>query len=234
MNTLEDIQYRGHRIRIAFDDDPQNPRTEWDNLGNMAYKSSRYILGDEEHAITGDVNEWLASMVDWDEDLMYDYMDKHDMSQQEMMDHLLNKFSEQYIWLPTYAYIHGGVTMSTGAFSCAWDSSQVGIIFVSKEVVRSEYGWKRITEARADKIREYLNGEVETFNEYCTGQVFGFVIDDYEHSCWGFYGGSEYCLDEAKSEVDAMIKWNVTKHIEKMKQWITSKVPLIYRKPFIA
>lgn len=97
----------------------------------------------------------------------------------------------KYISLPLYIYDHGGVTMNTTGYSCPWDSGKVGIIFVSKEQVRKEYGWKRITKAREKTIEGYLAGEVSTYDEYLIGNVYGFIsYKDGEEvdSCWGFYG----------------------------------------------
>jgi hypothetical protein len=51
-NDIERIEYEGYVIRIVHDDDPPNPRTDWDNLGTMLYTSSRYTLGDKR--VSGD------------------------------------------------------------------------------------------------------------------------------------------------------------------------------------
>ena len=66
--------------------------------------------------------------------------------------------------------------MSTGRFSCPWDSGQVGFIYVSREKVRKEYGWKVITKEREERIYEILRGEVEVYDQYLTGQVYGYIV----------------------------------------------------------
>ena len=108
------------------------------------------------------------------------------------------------IALPLYLYDHSGITMSTSPFSCRWDSGQVGFIYVTCERVRKEYGWKRITKARRDKILTYLNGEVQTYDQYLTGDVYGFIISDEDgdevDSCWGCYG-RDYCEQEAQATI---------------------------------
>lgn len=53
---------------------------------------------------------------------------------------------------------------------------------------------------------EVLREEVKTFDQYFTGQVFGYLIidedkdDEVVESCWGFYDNynCEYILSEAK------------------------------------
>ena len=105
---------------------------------------------------------------------------------------LEDKFFEKYIVLKLYLYDHSGISLSTSPFSCPWDSSQVGYIYVSKETAYKEYGIKRITKEWKDKILLYLEGEVETFNQYLNNDVYGFTIEDEDgnviDSCGGFYG----------------------------------------------
>ena len=51
--------------------------------------------------------------------------------------------------------------------------------------------WQRWSEKRREKVREWLEGEIETFDQYIRGDVYGFIVEeDGEEidSCWGFYG----------------------------------------------
>ena len=57
--------------------------------------------------------------------------------------------------LPLYLYDHSGITMNTTGFTCPWDSGQVGIIFVSRETILKEYGWKKLTKERITKLKRY-------------------------------------------------------------------------------
>ena len=104
---------------------------------------------------------------------------------------------DNIIYLPLYLYDHSGITMSTSPFSCPWDSGCVGIIYVTKEKVREEYGWKVLTKSRVEKILSSLKNEVEVYDQYLTGDVWGFKVVEYDEednyekevdSCWGFYG----------------------------------------------
>lgn len=136
----------------------------------------------------------------------YNLGDKHNYTVDEVHE-MLN--SGKFIALPLYLYDHSGITMSTGPFSCPWDSGQVGYIMVSKDSVRKEWGWARITRQRQTKIENILRGEVKEYDSFLTGDVWGFTIDDqdgeYVDSCWGFYG-YEYCEKEAKDIVKHMSK----------------------------
>jgi hypothetical protein len=104
------------------------------------------------------------------------------------------------ISLPLYLYDHSGITMNTTGFSCRWDSGCVGFIYVTKEQVRKEYNVKRITKDIVDKVTKVLQGEVKTYDQYLTGDVYGYRISKVEvcdkgcehkeevDSCWGYYG----------------------------------------------
>ena len=123
--------------------------------------------------------------------------DKHNMSIDDVK---TIADDEMFISLPLYLYDHSGITMNTTGFSCPWDSGQVGIIFVSKEQARKEYGWKNITKTRYRLIETYLENEVITYDDYLRGNAYGFTVkgpggDD---SCWGFLGDIDYCLQEAR------------------------------------
>jgi hypothetical protein len=83
---------------------------------------------------------------------------------------------------------------------------------MSLEDIRKEYNVKRVSKKMRAKIEKYLTGEVETYDQYLTGEVYGFTIEkgeDEEHvdSCWGFYG---YNDDYMISEIKSAIKYDIT------------------------
>jgi hypothetical protein len=81
----------------------------------------------------------------------------------------------------------------------------VGIIFCSPKT-KHEEGFK----TQAD-LQKCLRGEVETYDMYLTGQVYGFIVKDDEgedlDSCWGYFG-DEYCKQDAESVVEGLLKEN--------------------------
>jgi len=124
------------------------------------------------------------------------------------------------IMLPLYLYDHSGITINTTGFSCGWDSGQLGWIFITRKDAVKEWGKKYCTKEVAKRAIEYLKGEVKTYDDYLTGNVYGYVVlDDEEEldSCWGFYPshddrmGYESCLEEAKSMAD----WHANERDEK-------------------
>ena len=117
------------------------------------------------------------------------------------------------IWLPVYAYIHGGTRLSTGSFRgraphADWDSGQCGIIWCSKDRAVKEWGKKVCTKQVIEQAEKCLQGEVETYNQWINGEVVGYEVEGpvCEDSCWGFYpdekGDYEYAISEAKSAID--------------------------------
>jgi len=188
--------------KIEQDEDLQSPR-EWDNLGTMYCWHSRYNLGDEQPDLSPvDQRVRLVEILDLFPDSYYDDWGNISDGNFEKIEAL---FEKHYISLPLYLYDHSGITMSTGSFGCPWDSGQVGFIAVSKEDVRKEYSWKVLNKKRIQQIEKYLRNEVETYDQYLTGDVWGYVIENEEYdiyeSCWGFYG-HDYCEIEAKSMLE--------------------------------
>jgi hypothetical protein len=182
------------KIKIINDTDPMNPREGWDNLGTMCCWHSRYNLGDKNGpdklrtAVMTDKN-YKESWEDWDSGYYKDLTDPQTMI----------RTAEQlgFIILPLYLYDHSGITMNTTGFYCRWDSGQVGVIFVTREKAREWFSVKRISPKMLELVKDCLRGEVETYDQYLIGDVYGFRIievdeDDEEideiDSCWGFFG----------------------------------------------
>jgi hypothetical protein len=211
------------RLKIDHDDDAQDPRTECENAGTMACWHRRYKLGDvQPEGSPEDYRERLVldlglnafdnppctchaddsrqvDQVDPTEDTCY----RCGGSFSER-DKAAGLFAEHFIELPLYLYDHSGITMSTGAFGCKWDSGQVGFIYISR--VKAAEEWSTDTEERAIAC---MKSEVEHYDEYLTGNVHGYTVErgtrtnitfedgrdpetsiewEHEDSCWGFYG----------------------------------------------
>lgn len=112
--------------------------------------------------------------------------------------------------LPLYLYDHGGITIRTSSFSCSWDSGQVGWIYVTKTRLRKELEVEQITKDIIRQAEKILRAEVETYDQYLTGKVYGFTVYEAEdgcfaelESCGGFYGSNPKkngMLEEAPNE----------------------------------
>jgi len=154
----------------------------------------------------------------------YNLGDDHNMSVEEVKAIIKRK---DVISLPLYLYDHSGITISTAPFSCPWDSGQVGYIYVTKDEHRKAFSCKRVDKK---KVYDYLRAEVETYDNYLTGDVYGYCVEDENgeniDSCWGFFGDTKDCLTEGIYQAQHNIRYDIKKHIEQVKQWIRNHVPL--------
>ncbi len=200
------IQKGNYVAQIITDDNPTNPRTDFDNLGTMVCFHNRMTLGDTDHGFS---------------------------SPDDFMDYWRENKKDIPVILPIFAYEHGGITISTGRgypFNDMFDSGQVGYIFVTRDTLKKEYSSKIITKKIKEKAARVLQGEIEEYDQYLTGDVYGYQLfrldpsnfaedeefdsdcddpEDYGEeldSCWGFYG-----IDSVKEEVNSMIDYYLTK-----------------------
>lgn len=196
--SLHSEEYRGYTIKIHHDDDePLNPREDYDNLGTMVCFHRRYTLGDKDHGFSNIDDDY--SNID------SDYYEKMHS----------NKVGE-FVQLPLYLYDHGGITISTKPFNDPWDSGQVGFIYCTKkralEWCCGEDDWRQ-------KTIEVLHQEVKEYDLFLTGQTYGYTIENAEGdevgSCWGFIQEESvdsddleknYVLGQARGEVDSQVK----------------------------
>lgn len=93
------------------------------------------------------------------------------------------------ILLPLNLFDHSGISMSVGD-SRGWDNGQVGFIYATQEDIDKEFDGDRI------KATQCLRGEVETYDQYLTGDIYGYSVDNPKNgenidSLWGLYGYDE-------------------------------------------
>lgn len=192
MSYYEEEEYKHHSIKIIQDELAEHPRLFYDHVATMICFHRRYDLGDK-HKWTSiiDFRTWLE--------------ENHD----------------KLIWLPLFLMDHSGLAMNTYGFShCdaqGWDWGQVGIIYLEKSKFLKEFGWKRMTTKRIEKANNLLISEVEEYNMYLTGDVWGYEIEGplCEDSCWGFYG-YENCIKEAKRNIDYYVDNEVDKNNQRL------------------
>lgn len=173
-----------NKLRVVQDSCYDSPR-EWDNLGTMICFHKRYDLGDNHNYNVDDYNSW-----------------------DEMQKAILKEEGKGTIILPLYLYDHSGISISTGAFSCRWDSGQVGFIIADKKKVLQEFGGKILTKKLKEKVVSILENEVSTYSQYLEGDVYGFIIEDEEgeqlDSCFGFYG-TDFSINGMLEYIDASL-----------------------------
>jgi hypothetical protein len=178
-------------LKIEHDDDPMNPRTDWDNITTMICFHKRYDLGDKTDYKSDNFDSW---------------------------DELKTQIESDYKVLmikPLYMYDHSGITISTSPFGCNWDSGQIGWVFIDKDNLQrisgDSDGFNELN------LEEITDSEVKTYDQYVTGEVYRYTIYEietcslgHEHKnfvegCGGYFGEEE-CENEGKS---------VLQHLEK-------------------
>lgn len=175
-------------LKIVFDETPEDPR-KWSNLGTMVCWHRRYRLGDR-HEFSSPEEFW-------------DYIEREGGQ-------------KNFIILPLYLYDHGGLIMSDRPFSDPWDSGQVGWIYVSHDKIRKEFRVDEVTPEVRQKALNILKAEIEEYNYYLQGRVYGFMAyswtesgPELEDSCWGFYGenpSQNGLLDQIPPEFVLVVK----------------------------
>ena len=202
--AIETVNYKNYRIEVFTDEHCENPVQNWDMLGEYFCWHRQYNLGNSKRFETPE----------------------------EVVEYAKKTNSMLF---SLYLYDHSGIALSLSnshyPFNDRWDAGQVGFVLVDREKALKEYGKKKLSKQLRQRISQVIEGEVETYNQYLSGDVYGYVVSkDREEtdSCWGYYG-IDCCLDEAKGIVDYNVKTEIKKHCQKLKLWIMNRVPLNYR-----
>ncbi len=183
------LEYKNQVLVIRPDETPENPRKHFDNLGVMVCRHPRYDLGD------------IQTEMSFEEYLQDEELDIKDIA----------------VMLPLHLYDHNGISIYCGQrtypYSDEWDSSIVGVIYVTNKMAKEEWNAKQISEKTCRDITDILEAEVSTYDQYLRGDTYGFILYEKstcnlneEHltetdSCWGFYG-----YDHTKSGISDHVK----------------------------
>lgn len=181
-DAIESFKHNGLNVAIYYDDCAESPRTSCENMTVLACWHRRSNLGDEQ--IEGG------------------------LTAKELIRSLRAKGEKVLALLPLYAYEHGGITMSTGSFSCRFDSGQVGWGYVTKSGAEEmgcvgSYTDDKGKTTTYDKafFEEAIRSDVRTYADYLEGQCFGYTVEDDDgtevESCWGYVGDLKFVREEA-------------------------------------
>jgi len=162
----------------------------------------------------------LGTMVCWHR--RHTLGDKHDFSAPDDFREWLKENPSEVLSL--YLLDHSGITMSTGSFGDPWDSGQVGWIYITHKRIREEYG--KLTKKNKATARGCMEQEVKTYDDYLTGEVYGWAViapnGEELASCWGYFGcpdDKSYIMDEARRQVDWHLKELKRQKRETLARW---------------
>jgi hypothetical protein len=208
-HAIETFKQDGYKIKIYQDEDPMNPR-ENDNLCVMVCEHRRYELGDR----TATETELEAVR----------------RGGFELLERYLRMKEGAVCLVPLGLLDHSGLHMWTGggshwSDSAGWDSGTVGFAYITKQRMvelcgTADYKTADFAGTAQQWAEKQIDGEVEEYDQYLRGDVYGYVIEgeDGEHvdSCWGFFG-SDYVVKEAKSAAKAQ-RAHETEQVYKLQQ----------------
>ena len=210
---VETFEHAGLHVEIHHDEDCSSPR-ENDNVAKLVCWHRNYNLGDEqpkEDAAT--YRARLAAELD----------PTLDDTGEDGDERIAAVLEDKLTTLPLYLYDHSGITMSTGPFSCPWDSGQVGFAYISlADLAKCDVldpAPKEWTDTLRARAREIILQEVKEYDAFIRGECYGYTITrPPEHaecgechraykpvtvdSCWGFIG-HEWVIQAAKEAAEA-------------------------------
>jgi len=166
-----------YKYEIREDEYPFDPREGDCNLSVLALSVRGYDLPNEMSVNFDDFGSW-----------------------QEVHDYI--KDNGGLFIKPVYAYIHGGITISLGSFSCKWDSGCIGFVFTTQEKI-NEWGIPQ------DKVEACIEAEIEEYDKYLTGDCYLVeIIDTIDGEVIETFGGLGYSdmVKEAESYVAHLIE----------------------------
>lgn len=111
--------------------------------------------------------------------------------------------------LPLHIYEHGGITISTGGFSCPWDSGQAGWIYTTKKeimecggsILNEKGNYIKVTDKNWKKAAQiWMEGEVELYDQFLQGDCYGYIIDELDMDCQAALESEMNLLDEDDME----------------------------------
>ena len=238
--TMRDKEDNKYTLEVMQDEYPDDPRS-WSNVCTMVCWHRRYKLGDKHNYDDSDefFNDILHNVCGMK------YEDFEELSTREKYKLVCESDKIYIQKLNLYDHSGLTISTSSDyPYNDYWDAGCVGWIYVSKEKAMEELGgipekdengefikipyehpngnviysvkYTPITEENWKEVAEYyMNNEVEVYDQYLKGDVYGFklikivtaqekcphcgeVIREYEDeeevdSCWGFYGD---CLEE--------------------------------------
>ena len=190
----------GLTVVICHDGDSESPR-EWDNIATMVHWHRNYDLCDRR--VSGPRSFLLELMQE------REWREHQKEVPDEIPDKNIGDYIEKYYWiLPLFLYDHSGLSIRVRNFDCSFDSGQVGFIYIDKDDERllevDEDG-----ETREETARRIMKQEVKTYDQYLTGDVYWYCIENEKgnvlDSCGDIYG-FDNCKKEATEAAKVIAK----------------------------
>ena len=178
--ALSTSTVNGFTVEIHYDQDGESPRG-WTHGCELAYSHRRYDFPNDAGVNFDDFGGWA-----------------------EIAEHL-TETEGALVVLPVNMIDHSGLAFRVGRGfpedPGGWDSGQIGLAYVTPKNWEETQGtpWTG-SEADQEQARRLIESDVETYGQYVNGEVYGYVIKDFDgeqvESLWGMYG-YDYAEQEA-------------------------------------
>ena len=110
----------------------------------------------------------------------YDLPHEADFTEEELKEFIS---TDNVLWKPLYLHDHGGLSMTTSP-GCQWDSGCVGAIYITHDQIREQQGIKGELSKKDLELAELgLSCDIERYNAYLTGDVWGIHISQKINKC---------------------------------------------------
>jgi hypothetical protein len=229
--VYETVEEGGLILQIVQDPNPFDPRGD-DQLGYMLCWHPDYVLGDGQFK---NINTERGAV-----EHLVSVGDSETMA--EVAEYIRKELGGINI-ISLFLYDHSGISISAGATipddepstdedttvdrgsfgsrtitgGYSWDTSMVGFIYTTPKLIE-------MIGAPLDSIDRQLRGEVEEYNDYLTGNAWGYVLtkpcdhaDEHKtpesvtacphsevlDSCWGYIGDPKYAMEEGMAVLKA-------------------------------
>lgn len=178
------------KIHIRQDDNTESPR-EWCNAWTWYSNHRRYSF-DRDYK----TRHWHK---------IDDIFDGETEEGETIRDAILRQNPDFLDVRPIYMLDHSGVSVSLGSFNDPWDSGVGAFAVITREQAEKDCpDLKGNDEKLKERAYEWLKDEVETYQQFLSGEVYGYVVEDGSgeelDSCWGYYSIKD-ALDDALSQV---------------------------------
>ena len=172
------------RIHIKQEDNPESPRG-WSNAWKWYSNHRRYAFDKEN-------GKYLS---------IDDIFDGETEEGESINDAILRQNPEFLDVRPIYLADHSSISISLGSFNDPWDSGVGAYAVITREQAEAD---APDLKGDDDKLIEaaygWLEGEVESYQNYLDGDVYGYVVEDgsgdQTDSCWGYYSIDD-CIADA-------------------------------------
>ena len=172
------------KIHIQRADDSESPR-EWSNAWKWYSNHWRYFF-----------DKYGKKFLSID-----DIFNGETEEGESIRDAILRQNPEFLDVRPIYLHDHSGISISLGSFNDPWDSGVGAYAVITREQAEADAPELKGDD---DKLIEaaygWLEGEVDNYQKYLDGDVYGYVVEDGSgnevDSCWGYYSIDD-CLADA-------------------------------------